>query len=97
VRDYLGDQLFCLTYDDAVADIDIGKLLASHAKHDRLATVTAVTPPGRFGWLGLPSDRAVQGFRENPHGDGGWINGGFFVVIAHPGSSPCPSAMRAVR
>jgi glucose-1-phosphate cytidylyltransferase len=79
VRDYLGDQPFCLTYGDGVSDIDIGKLLAFHADHDRLATVTAVVPPGRFGWLELAADGAVQGFREKPRGDGGWINGGFFV------------------
>jgi glucose-1-phosphate cytidylyltransferase len=79
VRDYLGDQPFCLTYGDGVADIDIGKLLAFHNNHGRLATVTAVAPPGRFGWLELPSGSAVKGFREKPHGDGGWINGGFFV------------------
>jgi glucose-1-phosphate cytidylyltransferase len=79
VGDYLGDEPFCLTYGDGVADIDISNLLDFHANHDRLATVTAVTPPGRFGWLELPSGGAVQGFREKPNGDGGWINGGFFV------------------
>jgi glucose-1-phosphate cytidylyltransferase len=79
VGDYLNDEPFCLTYGDGVADIDISNLLTFHASHDCLATVTAVTPPGRFGWLELPSGCAVQGFREKPSGDGGWINGGFFV------------------
>lgn len=80
VGSYLADQdAFCLTYGDGVADLDIGKLLAFHRAHGRLATVTAVQPAGRFGSLQLDGD-AVRGFIEKPRGDGGWINGGFFVL-----------------
>ena len=79
VREYLGDEDFCLTYGDGVADIDIGELLAFHQSHDRDATVTAVQPPGRFGALEMDQDD-VLGFREKPQGDGSWINGGFFVL-----------------
>ena len=79
VREYLGDEPFCLTYGDGVADVDIPRLLAFHREHGKLATVTAVRPPGRFGALALDG-AAVTGFREKPLGDGGWINGGFFVM-----------------
>ncbi len=79
VRDYIGNEPFCLTYGDGVADIDIAALMKFHAGHGRLATVTAVSPPGRFGALDLDAEGAVRGFREKPQGDGGWINGGFFV------------------
>ena len=76
---HLGDDDFCFTYGDGVADIDIGALLDLHRRRGRLATVTAVQPPGRFGAL-KTTDDAVTGFEEKPHGDGGWISGGFFVV-----------------
>lgn len=76
VRD---DDAFCLTYGDGVADIDIGALITFHRSHGRDATVTAVQPPGRYGALERAGD-AVSGFREKPLGDGGWINGGFFVL-----------------
>ena len=79
VRDHIGDETFCLTYGDGVADIDIGGLIRFHKDHGRDATVTAVLPPGRFGALQLVGDD-VQGFQEKPLGDGGWINGGFFVL-----------------
>jgi glucose-1-phosphate cytidylyltransferase len=75
---YLGDATFCLTYGDGVADLDITALVAHHREQGRLATVTAVSPPGRFGALELDGDR-VQRFSEKPRGDGAWINGGFFV------------------
>jgi len=75
---YLGDETFCLTYGDGVADLDITALVAHHREQGRLATVTAVSPPGRFGALELDGDR-VQRFSEKPRGDGAWINGGFFV------------------
>jgi glucose-1-phosphate cytidylyltransferase len=75
---YLGDEAFCLTYGDGVADLDITALVAHHREQGRLATVTAVSPPGRFGALELDGDR-VQRFSEKPRGDGAWINGGFFV------------------
>ncbi len=73
------DEAFCLTYGDGVADVDIGAIIALHKKEGRLATVTAVQPPGRFGALNYEGNRAI-GFAEKPRGDGGWINGGFFVA-----------------
>lgn len=79
VRSYLGDEPFCLTYGDGVADVDIGRLVAFHEAHGADATVTAVQPAGRFGALRMDGD-AVLGFQEKPSGDGGWINGGFFVL-----------------
>lgn len=73
------EDIFCMTYGDGVADIDITASIAFHRTHGRLATMAAVTPPGRFGALTLTGD-AVTGFREKPRGDGGLINGGFFVL-----------------
>jgi glucose-1-phosphate cytidylyltransferase len=77
---FLGDAPFCMTYGDGVGDIDIPALLAFHATHGRQATVTAVSPPGRFGALDLRESDIVGGFREKPAGEMGWINGGFFVL-----------------
>jgi glucose-1-phosphate cytidylyltransferase len=80
VRDYLGDEeCFCFTYGDGVADVDVAAQIAFHRGHGRQATVTAVQPPGRYGALDLDGDR-VTGFTEKPRGDGGLINGGFFVL-----------------
>ena len=80
VREYLGDEAFCLTYGDGVSDIDITRLIAFHKAQGTLATVTAVTMPGRFGALDLSSDSTrVKGFREKSMLDGHMINGGFFV------------------
>ena len=79
VKDYIGDETFCFTYGDGVADIDIAELIHFHEAHGKLATVTAVQPPGRYGALDISGDN-VQGFQEKPQGDGGWINGGFFVL-----------------
>lgn len=79
VRDYIGSDTFCLTYGDGVADIDIRALVQFHESHGKLATVTAVRPPGRFGALDMVGDN-VRGFQEKPMGDNGWINGGFFVL-----------------
>jgi len=79
VRDYLRDQEFCLTYGDGVAAIDIDALLAQHRSTGRIATVTAVRPPGRFGAMQTDGTQ-VKDFWEKPPGDGGWINGGFFVM-----------------
>jgi glucose-1-phosphate cytidylyltransferase len=73
------EDCFCLTYGDGVADIDITKLLNFHRGHGKLATVTAVQPPGRYGAL-VRNGNAVTGFQEKPPGDGAWINGGFFVL-----------------
>ena len=80
VADYVrGEQTFCLTYGDGVGDVDIRGSLEFHRKHGKLATMTAVQPPGRFGALELKGD-VVASFTEKPQGDGGWINGGFFVL-----------------
>lgn len=81
VAKYIADEdAVCFTYGDGVADIDIGKLIAFHKSHGKMATVTAVQPPGRYGALKLESDARVSGFHEKPRGDGGLINGGFFVI-----------------
>ncbi|MFZ2162796.1 MAG: glucose-1-phosphate cytidylyltransferase [Sideroxyarcus sp.] len=80
VANYLKDeQAFCLTYGDGVADVDITAQLAFHKQHGKHATVTAVQPPGRYGALNMDG-KSVRGFIEKPQGDGGWINGGFFVL-----------------
>ncbi len=79
VREYIGTEDFCLTYGDGVGNIDITALVAFHRGHGRLATLTAVQPAGRFGAISTEQD-CVTGFQEKPHGDGGWINGGFFVL-----------------
>lgn len=82
VADYVaGDDAFCMTYGDGLADIDVAALIGFHRSHGRQATVTAVKPPARFGALELEGDR-VFGFTEKPPGDDGLINGGFFVL--HP-------------
>lgn len=73
------DEAFCMTYGDGVADVDISALVAFHKNHQRLATITAVAPPGRYGALETDGD-TVTGFNEKPRGDGGTINGGFFVL-----------------
>jgi glucose-1-phosphate cytidylyltransferase len=72
-------QPFCFTYGDGVASIDITRQLAFHKAHGKRATLTAVTPPGRFGALALNGDHVTR-FVEKPAGDGGLINGGFFVL-----------------
>jgi glucose-1-phosphate cytidylyltransferase len=80
VADYLQDEReFCFTYGDGVADLDIAASIRFHRAHGKLATVTAVQPPGRYGALHI-SNTAVTGFTEKPRGDGGLINGGFFVL-----------------
>jgi len=79
VQKYVGDEMFCVAYGDGVGDIDITRLISFHNEKNRLATITAVQPPGRFGAICIEQDRVI-GFEEKPQGDGGWINGGFFVV-----------------
>ncbi len=80
VQDYVKDEdAFCFTYGDGLADVDVSKLVAFHKSHKKLATVTAVQPPGRYGALSMEQSQ-VKGFIEKPKGDGGWINGGFFVL-----------------
>lgn len=79
LKDFLDDD-FCFTYGDGVADIDISKLVAYHRAHGKLATVTSVSPPGRYGALVYGDNNAITKFAEKPTGDGGRINGGFFVL-----------------
>ncbi|MBF0414798.1 MAG: glucose-1-phosphate cytidylyltransferase [Magnetococcales bacterium] len=80
VSSYVKDEeFFFFTYGDGVADIDITAQLAFHRQHCKLATVTAVQPPGRYGAL-VRDGNTVRGFQEKPPGDGAWINGGFFVL-----------------
>jgi glucose-1-phosphate cytidylyltransferase len=74
-----GEEAFCFTYGDGVSDLDISAKIAFHHKHGKLATVTAVQPPGRYGALEMEGS-AVSGFTEKPRGDGGLINGGFFIL-----------------
>jgi len=80
VADYLDDEPFCFTYGDGVADIDIPKLLEEHKSGGRLATMTAVYPPSRYGALSYDENNMVTEFTEKPPGQGGLINGGFFVL-----------------
>lgn len=74
-----GEETFCFTYGDGLTDADLGQEIAFHRDHGRLATVLAVRPPGRYGALRLEGDR-VESFEEKPLGDGGYINGGYFVL-----------------
>lgn len=80
VAQYLeGEESFCFTYGDGLSDVDISREIAFHRQHGKLATVTAVQPPGRYGALRMMGAE-VNGFTEKPRGDGGLINGGFFVL-----------------
>ena len=79
VADYLDDEDFCMTYGDGVGSVDIKALVDFHRTHGLLATLTAVQPPGRYGGLALDGEK-VSEFHEKPPGDGGWVNGGFFVL-----------------
>jgi glucose-1-phosphate cytidylyltransferase len=80
VQKYLGNESFMLTYGDGVADIDVNKLIDFHKGHGKLATLTSVQLPGRFGNIETNEMGVVQKFQEKPDGDGNWINGGFFVL-----------------
>ena len=81
VREYISNSTFCFTYGDGVADVQIDQLIKQHQAGGKIATVTAVQPPGRYGLLALGDGTGlVNGFQEKPQGDGGWINGGFFVL-----------------
>lgn len=73
------ETTFCMTYGDGLSNHNIAESIAFHKKHGKLATVTAVQPPGRYGALDM-LDSSVRGFVEKPKGEGGWINGGFFVL-----------------
>ena len=80
VAKYLeGEEAFCMTYGDGVADVDITALVAFHKQHGKLATLTSVQPVARFGALGL-KDTQIYSFQEKPNDEGGWINGGFFCL-----------------
>jgi glucose-1-phosphate cytidylyltransferase len=85
VLPYVGDDAFCFTYGDGLADIDITALIAYHREQNALATITAVQPPGRFGAVELNGTR-VRRFEEKPNGDRSWLNGGFFVLSPEVGS-----------
>lgn len=79
VSHYLSGEAFCFTYGDGVSDVDITAVIHQHKASGKKATVTAVQPAGRFGMLDIDGN-SVTGFIEKPEGDGGWINGGFFVL-----------------
>lgn len=79
VEHYVGDETFCFTYGDGVSDVNISELITFHKKNEKKATITAVQPPGRYGNLEL-IEETVTRFIEKPQGDGGWINGGYFVL-----------------
>lgn len=79
VRDYIGGETFCMTYGDGVSDINIAEEIQFHVKNKNRATLAAVQPPGRWGHITFSGDK-VSSFEEKTTGDGGWINGGFFVL-----------------
>lgn len=79
VRNHLEDEDFCFTYGDGVGNVNITELIAFHKTQNKLATLTATQPPGRFGALSL-QENLITSFQEKPQGDGAWINGGFFVL-----------------
>src|SRR6267143_207751 len=79
IANYLDDETFCFTYGDGLSDVNISKLITFHRNKKTLATVTAVQPPGRYGTIHFEGEN-VLGFKEKPSGDGGWINGGYFVL-----------------
>ncbi|MCB0181675.1 MAG: glucose-1-phosphate cytidylyltransferase [Anaerolineae bacterium] len=83
VKEYIGNETFCLTYGDGVGNVDVQRLINYHVEQNRLATLTAVQPPGRFGAFTLEAEQsAIHHFKEKPKGSSGeaWINGGFFVL-----------------
>lgn len=79
VKGYVGNETFCFTYGDGLSDINISKLIDFHKEQKTLVTITGVQPPGRYGYLEINSKKVTK-FVEKPHGDGGWINGGFFIL-----------------
>jgi glucose-1-phosphate cytidylyltransferase len=80
IRDYVDGETFLLTYGDGLADVDVAASIEYHRAHGKLATVTAVQPIGRFGAMDLSDTCEVRAFQEKPKGDGGWVNGGYFVL-----------------
>jgi len=79
VRDYVGSETFCFTYGDGLGNVDVARSIVFHKQEGRKATLTGVQPPGRYGALEIEGSAVVR-FQEKPEGDGGWINGGFFVL-----------------
>ena len=80
VRDFIeNEEAFCFTYGDGVSNVDISRSIQFHKKHGKLATITTVQPPGRFGAIEMDGHRVIR-FQEKPQGDGSWINGGYFVL-----------------
>jgi glucose-1-phosphate cytidylyltransferase len=80
IKDHLDYEDFCMTYGDGVSNININSLIKFHKSHGKKATLSAVKPPGRFGALEISKHNSVNSFKEKPEGDGGFINGGFFVL-----------------
>ncbi len=80
IKNYVGDEPFMLTYGDGVCNVNLKDLVHFHEQHGKLATVTAVKPEPRFGGMELYKNGSVHIFKEKPEGNGGWINGGFFVL-----------------
>lgn len=80
VQKYIGDETFMLTYGDGVSDINIPELLEFHNKHNKVATITAIQPGGRFGVLDIKENNEIIEFSEKSKEDGGWINAGFMVL-----------------
>ncbi len=80
IESYLENSPFCFTYGDGLANININELINSHNSSNKSATLTAVQPPGRFGSIIFEDKNRISSFQEKPQGDGGWINGGFFVL-----------------
>jgi glucose-1-phosphate cytidylyltransferase len=79
IEKYIGEKSFLLTYGDGVSNIDIAAEVKFHCEHGQLITVAAVQPSGKFGAVHISDDGNIDTFKEKPRGDGGWINGGFFV------------------
>jgi glucose-1-phosphate cytidylyltransferase len=80
VQNFVGNETFMLTYGDGLSDINLHKLIKFHKAHGKIATLTSVQTPGRFGNLETTKNGTVKNFQEKPEGDGLWINGGFFVL-----------------
>ena len=78
-KSFIGDNDFLLTYGDGVSDVNVLDLVAFHKSHGKNISMTAVQPAGRYGALDIKEDNSILSFKEKPKGDGGWINGGFFV------------------
>lgn len=79
VKSYIGEDTFCFTYGDGLADVNIETLIQFHRSQGKMATLTAIQPPGRYGALNISGDTVID-FQEKPAGDGAWVNGGFFVL-----------------